>query len=58
MRTILIAAVIAILAGVIYQKVVEDNPFAAKIGIEILDIRQGYVCAKVKVKKEVICISK
>ena len=35
-----------------YQKVVEDNPFAAKIGIEILDIRQGYVCAKVKVKRE------
>ncbi len=35
-----------------YQKVVEDNPFAAKIGIEILDIRQGYVCAKVNVKRE------
>ena len=35
-----------------YQKVVEDNPFAASIGMEILNIREGYVYARVKTRKE------
>lgn len=35
-----------------YQKVVEDNPFAAAIGMEILNIREGYVYARVKTRKE------
>ncbi len=35
-----------------YQNVVERNPFAAKIGMEILDIRTGYVYVKVKKKRE------
>lgn len=35
-----------------YQKVVEDNPFAAAIGMEILNIREGYVFARVKTRKE------
>lgn len=35
-----------------YQKVVEDNPFAAAIGMEILNIREGYVYARVKTRNE------
>lgn len=35
-----------------YNKVVEKNPFAAKIGIEILEIRKGYVYARVKKKRD------
>lgn len=35
-----------------YREVVAKNPFAAKLGIEILDIRKGYVRAKVKKKKD------
>lgn len=35
-----------------YQKVVDDNPFAAAIGMEILNIREGYVFARVKTRKE------
>ena len=31
-----------------YTKVIEKNPFAAKIGIEILDIYKGYVHTRVK----------
>lgn len=31
-----------------YTKVVEKNPFAAQIGIEILDIYKGYVRVRVK----------
>lgn len=34
-----------------YEEVVEKNPFAAKIGIEFLDIRKGYV--RIRVKKRV-----
>lgn len=35
-----------------YEQVVEKNPFAAKIGIELLEIKEGYVRARVKVKKD------
>lgn len=35
-----------------YREVVAKNPFAASIGIEILDIREGYVKARVRKKKE------
>lgn len=35
-----------------YTKVVEKNPFAAKIGIEILDIYKGYVNTRVKKRME------
>lgn len=35
-----------------YTKVVEKNPFAAKIGIEILDIYKGYVHTRVKKRME------
>ncbi len=35
-----------------YQKIVDDNPFAAAIGMEILNIREGYVFARVKTRKE------
>jgi len=35
-----------------YTKVVENNPFAAKIGIEILDIYKGYVHTRVKKRME------
>ena len=31
-----------------YNRVVENNPYAAKIGIEILEIRKGYVYARVR----------
>ncbi len=35
-----------------YEQVVEKNPFAAQIGIELLEIREGYVRTRVKKKKE------
>lgn len=35
-----------------YGQVVEKNPFAAQIGIELLEIREGYVRTRVKKKKE------
>lgn len=35
-----------------YTEVVKKNPFVAQLGIEILEIREGYVLAKVKKKKE------
>ena len=35
-----------------YNRVVENNPYAAKIGIEILEIRKGYVYARVRKKRD------
>lgn len=35
-----------------FQEVLANNPFAAKIGIEILEIRTGYVFSRVKTRKE------
>lgn len=35
-----------------YTKVVEKNPFAAQIGIEILDIYKGYVRVRIKKRTE------
>ena len=35
-----------------YQKVLAGNPFAVFIGMEILDIREGYVSARVRKRKE------
>lgn len=35
-----------------YTEVVKNNPFAAQLGIEIMEIREGYVHARVKKKKE------
>ena len=34
------------------QEIVKENPYAAKIGIELLEAREGYVSAKVDVKEE------
>ena len=35
-----------------YQRVISKNPFAIPLGMEILDIRKGYVRVKVKKKRE------
>ena len=35
-----------------YQNVVENNPFAAAIGLEILKIREGYAYARVRKRKK------
>lgn len=35
-----------------YQNIVTANPFAASIGMEILDVREGYAYARVKKRKE------
>ena len=35
-----------------YTEVVRNNPFAAQLGIEIVEIREGYVLARVRKKKE------
>lgn len=35
-----------------YQRVISRNPFAIPLGMEILDIRKGYVRVKVKKKRE------
>lgn len=35
-----------------YEQVVQNNPYASKLGIEILEIRQGYVRTRVKKRRE------
>lgn len=35
-----------------YMEVVKNNPFVAQLGIDIVEIREGYVLSKVKKKKE------
>lgn len=35
-----------------YEEIVSRNPFAAQIGIELLEIREGYVRTRVKTRKE------
>ena len=34
------------------MEVVKNNPFVAQLGIDIVEIREGYVLSKVKKKKE------